>query len=213
MTVTEKIGESFLIPVVVIDDADKAGDTAQALLAGGIKVMEITLRTEAGLKAIENALRASPDMIVGAGTVLSLDKCREAISRGAAFIVSPGYDQEVVEYCLQNKVAIFPGCVTPTEITSALKAGIEVVKFFPAQVYGGVAAIKALSGPFPGIKFVPTGGVDNGNLTEFIIPQVFAVGGGWLCDRKHINTGDFRSITAVCETAVQILNQARTKKK
>jgi len=211
MTVAEKIGENFLIPVVVIDDADKAGSTAQALLAGGVKVMEITLRTEAGLAAIENALRSHPDLIVGAGTVLSLDKCREAISRGAAFIVSPGYDQEIVEYCLKNKVAVFPGCVTPTEITSALKAGIKVVKFFPAQVYGGVAAIKALSGPFPEIKFVPTGGVDNKNLSDFIIPQVYAVGGGWLCDRKHINAGDFRAITEACETAVQILKQTRAK--
>ena len=211
MIVKEKIAESFLIPVVVIDDADKAGDTAKALLAGGIKVMEITLRTAAGLKAIENARSACPDLLVGAGTVLSMDKCKEAISRGAAFIVSPGYDHEIVEYCVKNNVAVFPGCVTPTEITAAMKAGLEIVKFFPANVYGGLAAIKALSGPFPGIKFIPTGGVDNENLAQFVVPQVFAIGGGWICDRKHINAGNFSAITAACGAALKIVSQAREK--
>ena len=135
MTVKEIISESFLIPVVVIDDAARAIDTARALLAGGIKVMEVTLRTEAGLKVIENAAKSCPDLLVGAGTVLSLEKCKEAVSRGASFIVSPGYDKEIVDHCLANKVPVFPGCVTPTEITAALKAGLEVVKFFPANVY------------------------------------------------------------------------------
>lgn len=207
MNIQERIAESFLIPVVVIDDADKAADTARALLAGGIGVMEITLRTEAGLKAIENAAQSCPDLLAGAGTVLSLDKCKEAVSRGAAFIVSPGYDPEIVEYCLENHVPVFPGCVTPTEITTAYKAGLKVVKFFPANVYGGAAAIKALSGPFPGIKFIPTGGVDSKNLAEFIIPQVFAIGGGWLCDRGHIAAGNFGAITAACEAALKIVRQ------
>jgi 2-dehydro-3-deoxyphosphogluconate aldolase/(4S)-4-hydroxy-2-oxoglutarate aldolase len=209
MTIIEKIAETYLIPVVVIDDADKTGDTARALSAGGVKVMEITLRTEAGLKAIENAAKSTADILVGAGTVLSLDKCKEAISRGASFIVSPGFDHEIVEYCQKNNVPVFPGCVTPTEITAAYKTGLEAVKFFPANVYGGAAAIKALSGPFPGIKFIPTGGVDNANLAEFVIPQVFAVGGGWLCDRKHINAGNFEAITAACEAAVKIVNQIK----
>jgi len=212
MTIKEKIAENFLIPVVVIDDAAKAGGTAQALMAGGIRVMEITLRTEAGLKAIENALSSCPDLLVGAGTVLSLDKCKEAIARGASFIVSPGFDHEIVQYCQKNNVAVFPGCVTPTEITAAIKAGLDVVKFFPAQVYGGVAAIKALAGPFPGTKFIPTGGVDNENLVQFIIPQVFAVGGGWLCERKYIDTGDFRAITTASETALKIVSKARQNK-
>jgi len=210
MSLKEKVAESFLIPVVVIDDAGKAESAAKALIAGGVNVMEITLRTDAGLQAIENAAKACPDLIVGAGTVLTLDKCKEAISRGASFIVSPGYDQEIVEYCLKNNMPIFPGCVTPTEITAALKAGVDVIKFFPAQVYGGLAAIKALSAPFPGIKFIPTGGVDNDNLAQFVIPQVFAVGGAWLCDRKHINSGDFQAITTVCQAALSIVKQART---
>jgi 2-dehydro-3-deoxyphosphogluconate aldolase/(4S)-4-hydroxy-2-oxoglutarate aldolase len=213
MTVRERIAESFLIPVVVMDDADKAPGTAGALLKGGIKVMEITLRTEAGLKAIEKVAGYSTDMLVGAGTVLSLEKCREAVSRGAAFIVSPGFDAEIVDYCQKNNVDVFPGCVTPTEITAAIKAGLSVLKFFPANVYGGALAIKALSGPFPDIKFIPTGGVDNKNLAEFIIPQVFAIGGGWLCDRKQINSGDFTAITAACETALKTVSETKANKK
>jgi len=208
--IKEKIAEGYLIPVVVIDDADKAGDTAKALIAGGVNVMEITLRTDAGLKAIENARQTCPDIIVGAGTVLSLDKCKEAISRGASFIVSPGFDPAIVEYCVKNNMPVYPGCVTPTEITAAINAGLDVVKFFPAQVYGGIAAIKAISAPFSDVKFIPTGGVDNGNLAQYVIPQVFAVGGGWLCDRKQINSGDFKAITTACETAVKIVKQTRS---
>jgi len=209
MTVKEKIAESYLIPVVVIDDAEKTADAAHAILAGGVNIIEITLRTEAGLKAIENACRASGGMLVGAGTVLTLEKCKEAVSRGASFIVSPGFDTDIVEHCLKNDIPVFPGCVTPTEITTALKAGLDVVKFFPAHVYGEAAGMKALAAPFPMIKFIPTGGVDNLNLTQFIMSQVFAVGGGWLCDRKHINSGDFQAITDACKTAVKIVNETR----
>ena len=209
MTIKERIADAYLIPVVVIDSADKAEDTARALLSGGIKVMEITLRTEEGLKSIEKVSRSFPDLLVGAGTVINLEQCREALSRGAAFIVSPGYNEEVVEHCLGHNVPVFPGCVTPTEITAAVKAGLDVVKFFPAQLYGGVAGIKALSGPFPHIKFMPTGGIDNESLTDYIIPQVLAVGGGWLCERKHINAGDFKAITLACESALKIVNKTK----
>jgi len=209
MTVKEKLAGGFLIPVVVIDDAGRAIDTAKALLEGGVKVMEVTLRTEAGLKVIENVAKSGLDIQVGAGTVLSLAQCKEAISRGASFIVSPGYDGEIVDYCLKNNVCIFPGCVTPTEITVALKAGLDVLKFFPANVYGGLSGIKALSAPFPMIKFIPTGGVDNRNLAEFVIPQIFAVGGSWICDRKAISEGNFQVITSACAAAVKIVSEAR----
>ncbi|MDR1507134.1 MAG: bifunctional 4-hydroxy-2-oxoglutarate aldolase/2-dehydro-3-deoxy-phosphogluconate aldolase [Treponema sp.] len=209
MTVEDRIGSSYLIPVVVMDDAGRAGDTAGALLAGGVDIMEITLRTEAGLAAIEKAAKAHPDMLVGGGTILSLEQCREAVSRGAAFIVSPGYDPEIVDYCQKNSVAVFPGCVTPTEITLALKAGVDVIKFFPANVYGGVKALKALAGPFPRLRFIPTGGVDLSNLEEFVIPQVFAVGGGWLCDRKAVNAGNYGEITGTCAKSVEIVKKTR----
>lgn len=207
MTVRERIAASYVIPVVVIDDANRAADTAGALLEGGVPVMEITLRTEAGMTSIEKAVRARPEILVGGGTVLSLDQCRGACDRGAAFIVSPGYDPEIVDYCLSRGVEIFPGCVTPTEITAARKAGISVVKFFPANVYGGVRAIKALSGPFPDIRFIPTGGVDLSNLEEFVIPQIFAVGGGWLCDRKAINAGDYAGITRICAQSAALVRR------
>jgi 2-dehydro-3-deoxyphosphogluconate aldolase/(4S)-4-hydroxy-2-oxoglutarate aldolase len=172
--------------------------------------MEITLRTGAGLAAIEKAGRACPDMVIGAGTVLSLEKCGEAIARGAQFIVSPGYDPVIVEYCLKNGTAVFPGCVTPTEITTALNAGLDTIKFFPANVYGGIKAIKALAGPFPKLKFIPTGGIDLSNLAEFIVPQVHAIGGGWLCDRKAVNAGDYDVITSTCVQSRDMVKKIRT---
>jgi 2-dehydro-3-deoxyphosphogluconate aldolase/(4S)-4-hydroxy-2-oxoglutarate aldolase len=208
--VLKRIGDTYLIPVVVMDDAERSADTAKALAAGGVDIMEITLRTEAGLASIEKAARACPDMVVGAGTVLDLEQCREALERGAQFIVSPGYDPASVEYCLENNTAVFPGCVTPTEITAALKAGLNTVKFFPANVYGGSKAIKALAGPFSQLTFIPTGGVDLSNLADFIIPQVFAVGGGWLCDRKAINAGDYGKITGISAQSRELVKKIRT---
>jgi 2-dehydro-3-deoxyphosphogluconate aldolase/(4S)-4-hydroxy-2-oxoglutarate aldolase len=209
MTVREKIEAAYLIPVTVIDDAARAVDTAHALAAGGVDIMEITLRTGAGLPSIEAVAKNCPGILAGAGTVLSLEACREAVARGAAFVVSPGFDPEIVAYCRENDVVVFPGCVTPTEISAAMKAGLDVVKFFPANVYGGVKAIKALAGPFPRMRFVPTGGVDLSNLADFVIPQVFAVGGGWLCDRKAINAGDYEAITKTCAESVEIVKAKR----
>ena len=209
MTVLQRLAEAFFIPVVVIDDAGRAIDAANALLTGGVQVMEITLRTEAGLESIEKIAKACPDLLMGGGTVLTLEQCRQAISRGASFIVSPGFDPEIVDYCHKNSVVVLPGCVTPTEINNAVKAGVEIIKFFPANVYGGVGAIKALSGPFPRLKFVPTGGIDLQNLAEFIIPQVFAIGGGWLCDRKAINAGNYEEITKICKQSLEVLHKLR----
>jgi 2-dehydro-3-deoxyphosphogluconate aldolase/(4S)-4-hydroxy-2-oxoglutarate aldolase len=209
MTVQEKLEEAYLIPVVVIDDAARSVDVAKALMAGGIKVMEITLRTEAGLDSIEKSVKACPDLLVGGGTVLSLEQCRQAVSRGAAFIVSPGYDPEIVDYCLKNNIMVFPGCVTPTEITTVMKAGVNIVKFFPANVYGGIKAIKALSGPFPQLKFIPTGGIDLNNLAEYIVPQVFAIGGGWLCDRKMISAGNYDGITQTSVTSTELVKKLK----
>ena len=197
-----------LVPVVVIDDAADAVPAAAALKAGGVPVMEITLRTEAGLDAIEAVAKEAPDVLVGAGTVLSLAKAAEAVERGAKYIVSPGFDLKIVSWCMERGVAVFPGCVTPTEITAAIGAGLDVVKFFPANIYGGIAAIKALAGPFPGVRFMPTGGVDLGNLKDFLIPQVIAVGGGWLCSRKDVKDRDFGAITEICAKSVEIVKAA-----
>ncbi|GHU59436.1 KHG/KDPG aldolase [Spirochaetia bacterium] len=209
MTIQERIHATWLIPVVVLDDAARAVDTAKAMLAGGVDIMEITLRTEAGLASIEAAAKACPEVIVGGGTVLTLDNCKEAIKRGAQFIVSPGFDPLIVDYCLANHIAVFPGCVTPTEITAALNKGLDVVKFFPAQVYGGIKAIKALSGPFSTVRFIPTGGVDLTNIADYVTPSVFAIGGGWLCDRTAVNNGDYAAITRVCTESVAAVKKYR----
>ena len=205
MTVMERIHKTYLVPVVVMEDAERAVDTAKALLQGGVDMMEITLRTSAGLDAIEKVSKGCPDILVGAGTVLSLEQCREAVARGARFIVSPGYDAEIVAWCQAHKIDVLPGCVTPSEITTARNAGLRVVKFFPASVYGGLNAIKALSGPFQDVKFVPTGGVGLENLEQFVTPAVFAVGGGWLCGTKAIREGDWEAITQVCRQSQKIV--------
>lgn len=145
----------------MLDDAADAVPTAKALLAGGVDVMEITFRTAAAADSITAVAKECPDMFVGAGTVITLEQCKKAVACGAKFIVAPGYSEEVVSWCVENNVAITPGCVTPTKIMAAMSHGLKVVKFFPANVYGGLSAMKALSGPFGGIKFIPTGGVND----------------------------------------------------
>ena len=141
-------------------------------------------------------------MIVGAGTVITLEQCKKAVECGAKFIVAPGFDEEVVRWCVEHGVAVTPGCVTPTEIMAAMKLGLTVVKFFPAGVYGGLAAMKALSGPFGGIKFIPTGGVNGQNIGEFIAaPFIHAVGGRWVCPKADIAAGNFEKITMLCKQA------------
>jgi len=203
--VMEIMNQCGIVPVVVIDDVNDAVDTANALLEGGVGVMEITLRTEAGLESIRKVAEECPDMLVGAGTVLSLEQCKQAIENGAKFIVSPGFDPEVVDYCIENDVAICPGCVTPTEITAARNKGLRIIKFFPANVYGGVKALKALGGPFTDIRFIPTGGASLDNLSDFIDPKVYAVGGSWLCNRKDIQDRNFEDIANVCYKSIDVL--------
>lgn len=209
MNIKERVNETYLVPVVVMDDASRAVDTANAMLAGGVDIMEITLRTPAGLDSIGKVAKNCPDTLVGAGTVLTMEQCEKAVERGARFIVSPGYDPQIVSYCVENKIMIMPGCVTPTEITAAMNMGLDVIKFFPANVYGGISAIKALAGPFPDIRFVPTGGVGLTNLCEFVHPSVFAIGGGWLCDRKAVNAGDYTAVTDICRKSVEIVKKHR----
>ncbi len=167
MNSLKRLYNAAVVPVVVLDDAADAVPTAKALLAGGVDVMEITFRTAAAADSITAVAKECPDMFVGAGTVITLEQCKKAVACGAKFIVSPGYSEEVVSWCVENGVAVTPGCVTPTEIMAAMSLGLKVVKFFPASVYGGLSAMKALSGPFGGIKFIPTGGVNGKNLGEY----------------------------------------------
>lgn len=204
MNVLERIGNIGIVPVVVIEDAQHVLPTADALIKGGIGVMEITLRTKAGLASIEKAAAERPDMLVGAGTVLTLEQCKVCVQAGAKFIVSPGFDYNMVKWCVDNGVAVTPGCVTPTEVMQALSLGVDVLKFFPANVYGGLSAMKALSGPFGSVKFIPTGGVNGDNIGEYAAaPFIHAVGGSWLCAKADIAAGNFDKITQLCKTAVQ----------
>lgn len=202
MEILDRLAAAGVVPVVVLEDAKDAVPTARAMTAGGIDVMEITFRTAAAPDAIREVSKNVPDMLVGAGTVITLEQCRLAVECGAKFIVAPGFDPEVVQWCIANGVAVTPGCVTPSEIMAAMKLGLKVLKFFPASVYGGLSAMKALSGPFGAVRFIPTGGVNEKNLAEFIsAPFVHAVGGSWVCPKKEIAEGNFEKITALCAEA------------
>ena len=168
MNPLERFSRACIVPVVVLDNAEDAVPTAKALLAGGIDVMEITFRTAAAKDSIAAVASACPDMLVGAGTVINLEQCKAAVSAGAGFIVSPGFDEEIIKYCIKAGITVTPGCVAPSEIMSAVKLGLSVVKFFPANVYGGLTALKSLSAPFPGVKFLPTGGINSHNIGDYI---------------------------------------------
>ena len=199
MTVMERLAASIVVPVVVLDKVEDAIPTAKAMAAGGVDTMEITFRTACAPECIKAVAENCPDVLVGAGTIVNLDQCKLAIEMGAKFIVSPGFSDEIVGYCVANGVAVAPGCVTPTEIMGALKHGLKMVKFFPANVYGGLSALKNLAGPFVGLKFLPTGGVNNGNITEFIdTPFINAVGGSWVCPKADIAAGNWEKITQLC---------------
>ena len=210
LVVLQLMKKSGVIPVVVLDDTAQALPTANALLAGGVSVMEITFRTAAAASSIKAVSESCPEMLVGAGTVVTLEQCKQALECGAKFIVSPGFDPEVVSWCVERNIPITPGCVTPTEIMTAMKLGLNVVKFFPAGVYGGLKAMKALAAPFGRIKFIPTGGVEAKNLKEYLeAPFVHAVGGSWLCPKKEIAAGNFDAVTALCREASEIVKEVR----
>lgn len=202
MDILKRLAGAGVVPVVVLDDVKDAVPTAKALLAGGIDVMEITFRTAAARDSIAAVAEQCPDMLVGAGTVITLEQCKTAVEAGAKFIVSPGFNPAVVQWCVENNISITPGCVTPTEITAALEMGLKVVKFFPANVYGGLNAMKALSAPFGSVKFIPTGGVSGSNVGEYIsAPFIHAVGGSWVCAKADIAAGNFDKITALSKQA------------
>ena len=202
MDVLARLARAGVVPVVVLEDAKDAVPTAKAMLNGGVDVMEITFRTAAAADSIKAVADSCPDMLVGAGTVLNLTQCKLAVEMGAKFIVSPGFDAEVVDWCIANNIPVTPGCVTPTEITAAVNRGLKVIKFFPANVYGGLNAMKNLAAPFVGIKFLPTGGVNAANIKEYIdAPFIHAVGGSWVCPKDAVKAGDWDKITALCAEA------------
>lgn len=202
MDVLKRLADSVVVPVVVLEKAEDAIPTANAMLAGGIDTMEITFRTACAPEAIKAVAENCPEVLVGAGTVLNLEQAKLAVSMGAKFIVSPGFSEEVVAWCVENGIAVAPGCVTPSEIMSAKKYGLKMVKFFPANVYGGLTALKNLAAPFGDMKFLPTGGVNADNVGDFIsAPFIHAVGGSWVCPKAEIAAGNWEKITNLCREA------------
>lgn len=200
-----------VIPVIVIDHADDAEPLAEALLAGGLNIIEVTFRTAAAPAAIERIAKAFPEMLVGAGTVVTLDQAKQAIDVGSKFGLAPGTDPETIAYFNERNVPFIPGVMTPSDIQAAVKAGCRSLKFFPAGAAGGTKLLKAMSAPYGslGVKFCPTGGVSLDNMNEFLaLPEVFAVGGSWLATKAQIANKDWGAITAQVKEALAKAAQA-----
>ena len=205
MSVLDTLSTHGIVPVVVLDDAADAAPLAEALVAGGLPVAEITFRTAAAQESIRT-MAARGDMIIGAGTVLTTTQVDLAAEAGATYIVSPGTSVAVVQRAQEHGLAVLPGAVTPTEIQAALELGLDTVKFFPAGTYGGPAALRALSAPFGGLKFVPTGGVSVDNLAEYLsVPAVTAVGGSWMVPPASIRAGHFAAVQQLTAEAVALV--------
>jgi 2-dehydro-3-deoxyphosphogluconate aldolase/(4S)-4-hydroxy-2-oxoglutarate aldolase len=199
MNAMERFANSIVVPVVVLDKVEDAVPTAKAMAAGGVDTMEITFRTACAPECIKAVAENCPEVLVGAGTIINVEQAKLAVEMGAKFIVSPGFSEEVVSWCVENNIPVAPGCVTPTEIMAALSHGLKMVKFFPANVYGGLNAMKNLAAPFVGIKFLPTGGVNSSNIKEYIdAPFIHAVGGSWVCPKADIAAGNWDKITQLC---------------
>lgn len=203
-SLTQKIVGAGIVPVVVIKDVSKAEGLARALCAGGIPVAEVTFRTESAQEAIREIARNVPEIIVGAGTVHTVEQAKAAVESGAKFIVTPGFAAKTVQWCVENGIPVFPGCSGPAEIESAMEFGLSTVKFFPAEAYGGIKTLKALSGPYGGIRFMPTGGINEKNIGDYLaLPSVAACGGSWMVPAALVEQGDFAGITALCRQAVR----------
>jgi 2-dehydro-3-deoxyphosphogluconate aldolase/(4S)-4-hydroxy-2-oxoglutarate aldolase len=193
-----------VIPVVTVDDAESAVPLAEALAAGGLPCIEIAFRTPAAADALRRAAALS-DLLVGAGTVRTLDQAQEACDAGARFLVSPGVSVDVIEFGKRTGTLVIPGTATPTDIETALSFGLDVVKFFPAEAFGGVKTLKAVSGPYPGLRFIPTGGINVANLGDYLaLPQVLACGGSWLAAKDVVARGDFETVTRLAREAAAI---------
>lgn len=204
--VLKAIGDYGIVPVIKIDDVKNALPLAHALSDGGLPVAEVTFRTDAAeesIKAISNEL---PEMLVGAGTVLTTEQVDRAVNAGAKFIVSPGLNPKVVEYCVKKNIPVTPGCANPSDVEQAIELGLDVVKFFPAEAAGGIKMIKAMSAPYTKMKFMPTGGINAGNLNDYLsFGKILACGGSWMVSDKLINAQKFDEITALTKEAVHTM--------
>ena len=208
--VLERIGLAGIIPVVVIDDPADAPALLGALVEGGLPIAEFTFRTPAAAEAIKAASEAYPDALIGAGSVVLSSQVDAALAAGARFIVSPGMEAGIVTRTQAAGATALPGCATPTDLMHARQQGLSVVKFFPAELSGGLAMIKAIAAPFPGLRFVPTGGIDTGNLEDYLVdPLIMAVGGSWMVEAKSVRAHDWPAITAATRRAVAAVHRAR----
>jgi 2-dehydro-3-deoxyphosphogluconate aldolase/(4S)-4-hydroxy-2-oxoglutarate aldolase len=208
--ILETLGHLGVVPVVKIERADEAVPLGNALIAGGLPCAEITFRTGAAEEAIRQIASELPEVVIGAGTVLSVEQAEKAVAAGARYIVSPGFDPKVVDWCLTHDVAVTPGVATPTEINMALDKGLNILKFFPAEALGGLKTLKALAAPYVSVKFIPTGGINSKNLADYLsLPAVHACGGSWLVASKLISAGEFAEITRLAEEARAIVRQVR----
>jgi 2-dehydro-3-deoxyphosphogluconate aldolase/(4S)-4-hydroxy-2-oxoglutarate aldolase len=207
--ILSQIAATRLMPVIALDDASNAAALGDALIDGGLPVAEVTFRTSAAEPAIRT-LAKRPEMLVGAGTVLDVDTVKRAVDAGARFMVSPGFSSKVVSYCVANNIPITPGTVTPSDLQAALEHGITTVKFFPAETFGGIKAIKALAAPFGQFRFIPTGGITEKQLPDYLgFKPVLAVGGSWFVTKDLINARNFSEITRLTAQAVKVAKDAR----
>lgn len=212
MTVFDTFHAVGVIPVVEIEDSRHALPLAESLAAGGLPVVEITLRTEAALDSIRRIAGGNTGILVGAGTVINREQARAAVEAGARFLVSPGLPEQVAAWAQENSIPFLPGAITPTEIIRAVSLGYNILKFFPAETMGGLKAIKAISDPFPTVKFIPTGGIRLENLAEYLQNRkIHAVGGSWLCKRSQISARQFAEIENMARQATQVVREIRQK--
>lgn len=212
-TAGEMIAELGVVPVVVLDDVKDAKPLAKALMEGGLPCAEVTFRTQAAEESIKIMASEYPEMFVGAGTVLTTEQVDRAVAAGAKFIVSPGFDGEIVDYCLEKGIPVFPGCVTPSEVAQAVKRGLKIVKFFPAEQFGGVNMIKAMAAAYVGVKFMPTGGINAENLESYLsCDKIVACGGSWMVKSNLIRNGEFDKIRELTEEAVKLAKKIRNEK-
>lgn len=201
-----------VVPLIVIDDAERASDLGDALVAGGLPCAEIAFRTPRALEALRRMAGEHPEVLTGAGTVLTRAQAKEARKAGARFIVTPGFYPSVVDYCQEHELPVFPGVCTPTEIGEALEKGLTVLKFFPAEPMGGVPFLQAIAAPFPNVEFIPTGGINAGNVMSYLrLKPVIACGGSWMAPQSWIEQGAFDLIRDEASRAVQLATTRSAK--
>lgn len=211
-TVEEQFEELGVVPVVVLENKEDAVPLARSLVQGGLPCAEVTFRTDASAEGIRLMSEKYPNMLVGAGTVLTTEQVDLAVKSGAKFIVSPGFDAEIVDYCMEKNIPVFPGCISPSEVAQAVKRGLKIVKFFPAEQAGGIAMIKAMAAPYHNIRFMPTGGINTGNLKDYLsCNKILCCGGSWMVKRDMIRNGEFAKIQGLVKEAKELADTIREK--